>query len=283
MTTLYYCMGGGLGHITRFAAFCRHFAQRPALLTNCELVRSGRIRPAAGPVLMPDEADMIDCESFRNWISSALNCCRPERLIIDAFPGGILGELCDLPALKNISCIYLARILDLQAYRRRVNGALPQFSKIYRIERLGDEQKQWLQTLQAPVEDLVLPYPAAALSDYNANVVLPENCWLIIHSGGCEELEQLWQFASQTAEIEGLKPNFAMASPGSRPEFLPVTAVHYDLYPADKLISQAARVFSAAGFNIMQQMKNQRHKHHALPMPRALDDQFLRCRFANQR
>ncbi|PKL46546.1 MAG: hypothetical protein CVV42_16075 [Candidatus Riflebacteria bacterium HGW-Riflebacteria-2] len=283
MTTLYYCMGGGLGHITRFAAFCRYFAIKPALMTNCELVRSGRIIPEAGPVLIPDEADNADIESFRIWISKMLNDYRPQTLIIDAFPGGILGELCDLPPLENTEYVYLARILDLPAYHSRLNGPLPQFAKIYRLEKLGEKQQKWLHTLHAPVENLVLPYPAADTADESESTRLPHNCWLIIHSGGNEELEQLWQFACQTAEIEGQKPEFAMASPGIRPEFLPTTVSHYDVYPADSLITQATRVFSAAGFNIMQQMQNYQKKHHVLPMPRALDDQFLRYRLTNHR
>jgi len=281
MTTAYYCMGGGLGHITRFSAFCRHFALRPALLTNCELVRSGVIEPDAGPILIPDEADNTDFDSFRTWISSAIERCRPDKLIIDAFPGGILGELCDLPALKGIECNYLARILDLSAYQSRLSGALPAFTKIYRVEQLGDKQKIWLQSLQAPIEELALPYQVQdKKSDY---IELPDNCWLIVHSGNTDELEQLWQLARQTAEIEEQTPAFAMVSPGRRPEFLPDTIAHYSLYPADDLIAQCTRVFSAAGFNIMQQMKNSSKKHHVLPMPRALDDQFLRCRLANQR
>ncbi len=283
MTTAYYCMGGGLGHITRFTAFCRHFSLRPALLTNCEMIRSGRIEPEAGPVLLPDEADSVDYDSFRIWVSNAISRCQPDRLIIDAFPGGILGELCELPALKNIECIYLARILDLPAYKDRLQGALPEFSKIYRIERLSNEQQQWLQALNAPIEELTLPHPSTASNPVYKITELPDNCWLIVHSGNADELEQLWLFARQTAEIERQTPAFAMVSPGSRPEFLPETVAHYDQYPADNLIAQCTRVFSAAGFNIMQQMQGSRKKHHVLPMPRALDDQFLRCRLADQR
>lgn len=283
MTTAYYCMGGGLGHITRFTAFCRYFTLRPALLTNCELVRSGMIEPDARPTMLPDEADSIDFDSFRTWVGSAIERIRPEALIVDAFPGGILGELCDLPALKHIGCIYLARILDLQAYRLRLSGTLPEFTKIYRIEQLGNEQNQWLKTMRAPVEDLMLPYPSASAHGKSENTELPDNCWLIVHSGNADELEQLWQFARQTAEIEGQTPTFAMVSQGSRPEFLPANIAHYSRYPADELIAQCTRLFSAAGFNIMQQMKDSSNKHHVLPMPRALDDQFLRCRLANQR
>lgn len=281
MTTLYYCMGGGLGHITRFIAWCRHFAIRPALITNCRQISSGRISVDADPIMIPDEADTADITSFTAWITEAIAACQPTQMVIDSFPGGILGELCDLEQLQGINCTYLARILDLPAYYRRLSGNLPKFTKVWRLEKLDDAQEKWLAGLGAPIDTLTLPYRLASGPDAAESTdlsELPANYWLIVHSGDLEELEQLWHFARQTSEIEGVNPEFAMVSPGCRPNFLPLRVRHYDVYPADHLIMSAERVFSAAGFNIMQQMKFHTARHQVLPMPRALDDQFLRCR-----
>ncbi len=281
MRVLYYCIGGGLGHITRFIAWCRYFSIKPALITNCEQVRSGRISVDANPIMTPDEADMANFNSFTAWVKEAITDCRPTKMVIDSFPGGILGELCDLEQLQDISCTYLARILDLPAYYQRLRGNLPKFTKIWRLEKLDAAQENWLASLGAPIETLTLPYSLTTELDATENIdlsELPANHWLIVHSGDREELEQLWHFARQTAEIEGVTPEFVMVSPGCRPDFLPWQVRHYDIYPADHLIMRAARVFSAAGFNIMQQMKFCAARHHVLPIPRALDDQFLRCR-----
>lgn len=283
MTSLYYCMGGGLGHITRFIAFCRHFAERPALITNCQQVQDGRIKVDAEPVLIPGNSDCCSLDSFVRWVENAIERCRPKRLIVDAFPGGILGELCEQQRYSDLEFIYLARILDLPAYRQRLTMPLPKFTRIYRLEPLGADQENWLQSLDVPVESLTLPYhrpERAKHAHTEPDILLPDNCWLIIHSGNLDELEQLWLFAQQTAQLENANPAFVMVSPGTKPEFLPADVTHFDIYPANDLLQQANRVFSAAGFNIMQQMRQNPIKHHVLPMPRALDDQFLRYRLS---
>lgn len=268
-------MGGGLGHITRFAAFCRTFNIRPTLLTNCEQVRSGRITVPAEQVIMPELAETANTADFAAWVASAIDLCRPDKLIIDAFPGGIIGELCSLEQLKDIECSYIARILDLPAYQKRLCGNLPRLKKIYRVEKLGEDHERFLKSLNAPIENLALRYESSTVTTEQ----LPDNCWLVVHSGNNEELLQLWLFARQTADIEDVRPRFAMVSPGPRPQFLPSEALHFDIYPADELLVHASRVFSAAGFNIMQQMRCFKGKHRVLPMNRALDDQFLRHQF----
>lgn len=268
-------MGGGLGHITRFTAFCRTFDIRPTLLTNCEHVRSGRITVPAERVITPEAVETANSADFAAWVASAIDSCRPDKLIIDAFPGGIIGELCGLEQLKDIECCYISRILDLPAYQKRLFGNLPQLKKIYRVEKLGEDHERFLKSLNAPIENLALRYD----SDATATEQLPDNCWLVIHSGNNEELLQLWLFARQTADIENVWPRLAMVSPGPRPQFLPSEALHFDIYPADELLVQANRVFSAAGFNIMQQMRCFKTKHRVMPMTRALDNQFLRHQF----
>ncbi|MBU1108551.1 MAG: hypothetical protein KKB51_17885 [Candidatus Riflebacteria bacterium] len=272
---LYYCMGGGFGHITRFTAFCRQHRIRPALITNCEQVISGKIAVDAERILMPDTKHTASKESLMTWVGEAISSCRPEKLLVDAFPGGVLGELCSLDQLQNIECEYLARILDIPTYQKRLSGNLPKFSKIHRLEKLSNDHENWLENMQAPIENTDLHYDSGQLRKPQ----LPANCWLIIHSGNNDELEQLWLFARQTADIEMATAEFAMVSPGQRPDFLPPEVAHFDIYPADALFQQASRVFSAAGFNIMKQMQQCPTKHHVLPMPRVLDDQFLRHRF----
>ncbi|OGK07757.1 MAG: hypothetical protein A2W80_06205 [Candidatus Riflebacteria bacterium GWC2_50_8] len=224
---------------------------------------------------MPESSGTTNTADFAAWVASAIDRCRPDKLIIDAFPGGIIGELCGLEQLKDIECSYIARILDLPAYQKRLCGNLPRIKKIYRVEKLGEDHERFLNSLNAPIENLALRYD----SDATATVQLPDNCWLVVHSGNNEELLQLWLFARQTADIENVRPRLAMVSPGPRPQFLPPEALHFAIYPADELLVQAGRVFSAAGFNIMQQMRCFKAKHRVLPMKRALDNQFLRHQF----
>lgn len=278
MRTLYYCMGGGLGHITRFAAFCNTTGLQPLLVTNCEAVRSGRIKVSSEQTFFPDQQEQHDQGLLRIWIEKILKETRCERFIIDSFPAGILGELSNLKALNSLHCEYLARILKLPAYLKRVSGNLPAFAKTYLLETLLPQQYQMLE--KSDVINIDLNDPDLT-EETPFHEPLPESFWLIIHSGNHEELKQLWLYATQTAELEKAKPDMLMISPGRRPDFLPESCRHFDVYPARQLLNKAKRVFSAAGFNIMRQMRRVATKHHVLPFNRALDDQFFRA--ANQR
>lgn len=286
MTVLYYCMGGGLGHITRFNAFCHTTQTQPVLLTNCAAEITGQIKTFSGRCLFPDARDLSDKASLGKWLQKVLQTEKPRKLIVDAFPGGILGELGALPELRDLECEYLARILNINRYLPRINGILPKFSQIFRLEKLHDDHENLLNSLSATVSDLTLVDPPAIRSEgaelEGIAKMLPKKFWAIIHSGNDDEIEQLWQYARQTAELEGVNPGFVVVSPGAKPSFLPTSAMHFNIYPADLVMMRATRLFSAAGFNIMrqirhiQQIKHRKIRHEILPFPRALDDQFFR-------
>lgn len=269
---LYYCLGGGYGHLTRYLAFCHSFSITPELITaNSDFIAGARL-PSAIKVHVPDQTDIADQQSFSRWLEKLILEKRPRKFFIDAFPGGILGELCDLDALNATKCIYLARLLKWPDYQRRISGKLPGFSQIWRLETLTPEHQQFVESCNCPVKDIELIDPVCEeISD------LPAQFWLVIHSVAGEELEQLWHFALETAQISECRPFFIVVSPGKRPSYLPPDVLHLDVYPASSLIRKAEKVFSAAGFNICRQMATMRKKHHLLPMARSLDDQFLRA------
>lgn len=277
MTTLYYCMGGGLGHITRFVAFCHTTSINPVLLTNCKAVKTGMIKTPASRVIFPDDSDQLNQENLRNWIKIILQKEKPKKLIIDAFPGGILGELCNINELQYIECQYLARILDLKQYCRRIDSNLPRFSTIYRLETLHDEHENFLNSMSLTPRNLTLVDPPMPASETSL-MLPPKAFWAIIHSGTEEEILQLWQFARQTAECENTNPELLFVTPGAKPSCLTSEVRHLSVYPAHTVINRAERVFSAAGFNIMRQMRNYRARHAVMPFKRALDDQFFRAR-----
>ena len=222
--------------------------------------------------------------ALRNWVSNKLKEIKPDKLIIDAFPGGILGELTDLPELNQVKEIeYIARILKIDSYQKRLNGNLPTFTKIWEAEELGQNQKMFLvkhsKNQNIPIAPLKLVYPS---SDADSSISLPSNCWLIIHSGNQEELQSLYDYAQDTALLENTSPNFAVVGQIQKPDFLPSNIPYYSVFPVTTLLEKASKVISGAGFNIMQQMSNMKEKHLVLPFERALDDQFLRVKLYNQ-
>ena len=217
-------------------------------------------------------------DELKYWVRQHIKEIKPDRLIVDAFPGGILGELTDLPELSNIKQIeYIARILKTDVYKKRINDNLPKFTKIWQIEELGKEQNLFIEKLvvanNASITKLKLNYPVSVV---DSSVILPPNCWLIVHSGSEIELQELFNYAQDTAMLENMSPNFVVIGQIQRPEFLPDDIPYYSIYPVTSLLEKADKIISGAGFNIMQQMSEMKEKHLVIPFERALDDQFLR-------
>ncbi|MBP5469410.1 MAG: hypothetical protein J6Z11_09210 [Candidatus Riflebacteria bacterium] len=283
-TILYYCLGGGLGHITRFTAFCHTLAIKPILITLQNDYLSNILSRFASNFFILPEKLVSDKAGLKDWILNIIKQTNPQKIIIDAFPGGILGELSNCKReLDNIEIEYIARILKLDTYQKRLESELPRINKIWQVEELGYEQKLWLnnlaQTNNIRINMLKLEYP-----DFNvdSNILLPQNTWLIIHSGSDLELQELYEFARDTALLEKINPNYVIIGQKPKPKFLPKDFPYYKVYPVTNLLKKASRVISGAGFNIIQQMNIQKEKHIVLPFYRALDDQHLRLKLRSE-
>ena len=128
--------------------------------------------------------------------------------------------------------------------------------------------------MSSAVEPLILE-PFVADSETAPPVSAP--FWLITHSEPMEEVLELLAHARAAAHIEGATPSFVVATgcdvdtPGAQ------VLRNVD---ACTLYASASRIFSAAGFNTMQETKAWRARHYFIPMPRRLDDQFERARRA---
>ena len=247
-------------------------------MTALPKASENNIQTFAQKTLLFSSESVNNKSALKNWICKQIEEIKPDKLVIDAFPGGILGELTDLKELKQIKNIeYIARILKTEIYQKRLEGKLPSFSRIWKIEELGKSQSLYLEKLSQvnniSVTNLKLNYP---FSDADSSIHLPPNCWLIIHSGNLEELQNLYDYAQDVALLENTSPNFAVIGQIPKPDFLPSHIPYYSVYPVTSLLEKAGKVISGAGFNIMQQMSNMKEKHIVLPFERALDDQFLR-------
>lgn len=277
MKILYYCMGGGLGHVTRFLAFCHTQNIRPILLTAVDIEKICQIEiPAEKIIVMPREL-AENRVAFTDWVHQQFRNEKPDKLIVDSFPGGIMGELCGFDCLKSVDCEYIVRILKLDVYSRRLRGELPAFSRFWQVEKLGKQQDQWLKDYAefcgASVAELELEYPEA---EENSDLAIDNDFWLIIHSGNEDELRVLFEKAQKVAKNEGITPKYVVVGQCTRPDYLPAEVKYCSIYPANSLLKQADKVFSGAGFNLMTQMKSMRYKHICMPFHRALDDQHLR-------
>jgi hypothetical protein len=248
-----YAQGGGLGHLTRIRAYLHTVhADEPATILS----------------VSPFTADPRVLGPHRLLPAAALPDLRPSMLVVDAFPAGLDGELRASSVPPGARTVHLARLLRWDAYRRVLPPDPIRFDEVHALEPLDDAHAAFL----GPATPLPLTDPPAAADAADA----ADGSWLIVHSGPSDEINDLLGYARDCAEAEGHRPRLVLLAP-HRPPDLPPDVVHAGPYPAWPLFARAARVISAAGFNVVRQMAPWRSKHLMLPFPRRWDDQFTRA------
>lgn len=221
---LYYAIGGGLGHLAR----ARRVLTRLGLRDRAVILTAAEEHRITGGIPTVTSADFTSCE----------------RIIVDAFPCGLLGELRDV----NVPMDYVARLLRWDAYAEATGAVMPHFETTYVVEPLTHE----IDSDQ--VIDLDLSEPP--------DVAEEEDFWLVAHTGDDDEVRHLVDYAHEVQSIEGIDAPIVVAR---------------RTFPLAPMLARAARIVSAAGFNIMLETEPWRHKHHVVPLPRRFDDQFTRA------
>jgi len=230
----YYAVGGGLGHMTRARRVLDALG-----IDDAAIVASAKPNPRV---------------TGRYPVVDSLSSLRPERIIVDAFPLGLFGELAGI----DVPMDYVARLLRWDEYRRCVPGPLPRFGTMYVVEEI---------THNVPCERIVdlecgghAAAPTAAAS--------PPHSTLVVHSGPEAEVRELIAYAEELQKIENDDGEIVVISQ---------CGIGLDIVPASALFAGAKRIISAAGFNVMLETEPYRDKHHVVPMPRRFDDQFARA------
>jgi predicted glycosyltransferase len=241
---VYYAVGGGLGHLTRGLRVIEKLGLQDAVIVTASPYAE---RVCRSFLRVPAHLEH-DREAHRAWLREL----GAERLIADTFPGGIQGELCGLDV--PIDCV--ARLLRWDAYRAAVPFALPEIGTTYVVEEpivplsAGAGRGGYVQL------DLSLPL---------VEPVEEEPYWLIVHSGPEEEVRELVAYADELRALAARKPERV------------IVASNADVWPASTLFPAAAKIITAAGFNVMLETEQWRAKHVAVPFARRFDDQFLRA------
>jgi len=263
---LYYAVGGGLGHLTRGRRVLEVLGleERAAFVTASPYARDARVTGGIPVIEVPPNLERTPAE-HRAWLRDLVRERGAERLIADAFPAGIQGELSGLP----IAMDHVARILRLDEYRQAVTGEMPRFETTWIVEELAPEHEAFVrgQSERVMVLDLT-PAPKAP--------VAMDAFWLVVHSGPEEEVTELVEYTANLRDLAADRPERVLvASPCHVP--LPDGFELTDEYPVAHLFPRAARIISAAGFNVMCETAAWAGKHHVVPFPRRFDDQYLRA------
>lgn len=273
---LYYAVGGGLGHLTRASAII-HYLQIPK--TKVQILTAS---PFASlyfsdlPILTLPKHLQNNPEFYEIWLQQQCRKYNFSEIWIDSFPCGILGELHCLQKF-DLQATYFARILDWNNYKGLVKHQA-KFQKIWLLESLEEEHQDFIESLGTDVESFTFSYPEIEIK----SSLFDENDWLIVHSEPAEEVAELLAYAYEQAEMERQNPRFCVISPVKELDTI-IPYTHFDLYPAYPYFSQAGRIFTACGFNSMQQTKCFAQKHHFLPFRRRFDNQFLRAKSRRKR
>ena len=279
---VYYAVGGGLGHLVRARAFLftTEITGEVVVLSSSDDKIARKILADHQIVKIPDELNGRR-EALRRWLIDWLTGLKPDTLIIDAFPAGILGEFSGLSFEKDLELQHVARLLKWDRYYPVTDGHLPHFSKIWVVEPLASEQSVFLQRYAEETTKLSLQDPPESPDESGPEALAlflasDRPLWLIVHSQPHEEIEELLGYAQEQALAEEASPHLILACPSPPPD-LPSSIHHLDIYPASSLFPLVDRIISACGFNLMRQTEAFADKHRFIPMLRRFDDQYLRA------
>lgn len=272
---LYYALGGGLGHLTRATAFLRQqgLADRAAIVSASAYQHDPRITAGIATLAVPDRLETSAAE-LRVWLRECIEREQPELVCVDCFPGGILGELCDFPELKDTRLWHVARLLRWPVYAESLQSSPPHYECSWRIEPLHPVQQAFLESHSDQIKDLAW---AAAAVEIDSSIAKADPYWLVLHSGPAAEVTELLAYALEMRAHETAPVRILVCSP-QPPLSLPDGCQSVDQYPATQLIHYADRVISAAGFNVLRDTAAVRDRLYVIPFPRRFDDQFERAR-----
>lgn len=275
---LYYAMGGGLGHLTRARAFLHTTGLdgEAALFTSSSFADDPRVTGGLPVVKVPAGLDG-DRGGLRALLGRTIAELGVRRLVVDAFPAGILGELAAFQAPPGVETWHVARLLHWDRYAAEHPSLLPRFERTFVLEELHEEHRRTLERTSGEVLALDLVDPTSAARE----PVEPAYA-LVVHSGPDDETADLVACARELLRASRSRARLVLASPARPEEPLPdVTWI--DRFPAASLFAAAERIVTAAGFNAVRQTEPFRAKRFLVPYPRRFDDQFARAARARGR
>ncbi|MDX2303153.1 MAG: hypothetical protein NW226_10150 [Microscillaceae bacterium] len=289
MMHLFYAAGGGLGHISRTTAFIQQLDLNPrkvCLLSNSTYAIVPFIPKDIQVIPLVPEI-IRDNRVYREFLLRLISEWNIQKVYLDAFPAGLMGEWNDFPPINQVEFCYLARILKWEVYEKQCLRRAPHFENTYLLEPITGEQRHFIEENSRFIIPFTLDYPKSDLTAAKVQRLKSlkkegRETWLIIHSEPEEEVEELFHYAQETARIQGKKPYFILSSQSHHSLDTTHTEVWEDIYPAYALFPWVDRIVSACGFNTIQQTRLFRDKHIFIPFHRKYDDQFLRARLVRE-
>ncbi|WP_157260916.1 hypothetical protein [Patulibacter minatonensis] len=269
---LVHALGGGLGHLARACRVVRALGleDRAVLLTASR--HAGDVRATGGlPVVAVDPAAAGDPAALLDLIAARA----PARIVVDAFPLGVAGELeglCSSGVAGGPRVDHVARRLRWDVYRPRFGAGRVRFGTTLVLEPLEPAHEAFLRDHS----DRMVPW-SPPVERHAPRRAHPGPHWLVVHSGPDEETLELVAHAREHQAAEGTDLPIVVLSP-TTPPGLPDDVLVRDELPAAPFLAAADRLVTAAGWNVLDESRPFRGRHHVVPFERALDDQPWRAR-----
>lgn len=270
---LFYVVGGGLGHLSRIAAFIftKSFNKNSCfILTNSPFAKKlfNKLN-----IITLASALAKNKTKLTGYIQKVIDNESWQDIYIDTFPFGILGELQKVN-FGSVSLHYIARYVKQHNYFAYAENCNLFFKKTYIVDFLSVEQEHFIKKFSKKTISLSLKYQInkpdkQTLKSFST----VKSNWLIVHSSPKEELAVLIEQAKDLARIQNSSPRLLVISQ----EVVEDKELKYlDYFPAYNLFPYADKIFTACGYNLMKQTQKFRNKHIGIPFLRKYDDQFLR-------
>ncbi|MDH5602929.1 MAG: hypothetical protein OEY51_03295 [Cyclobacteriaceae bacterium] len=271
--TLFYTLGGGWGHLRRVQVFIENegIIDYKVLTSNPLAERLFRKED----IIVCKNATVGELPDHMAFFHAVLGKYSITKLYVDVFPQGIMGELSMLSVPAGVSLYLLCRRLKWENYLKWIDQKSVQYDTAYILEPLEEAHDKYLQQHAREVLSYDLKYPEPGEVKDKSIIRKDRPLWLIVHGFNKEEVEALHRYALELALKEKEYPRLILIS-DRKVHMEGIEQLFY--FPAFDFFPYADRLFTACGYNIMQETKRYRDKQVTLPFPRKYDDQFWRKR-----
>lgn len=280
---LYYAMGGGLGHLVRAKKVLHALSVTDFKVITAHQNVPSPLFDSSQLLYIPEKWSktpqrvMATVEKWRDALDI-------NTILVDTFPDGILGELNLASQPSNVRKIHVARYVHWPKYQQFLMWK-NRFDTALVIDELHPEQSGYIHHHAKTVKALPLNKETGSQNSHTVIKKLKNSSaqplWVVVHSFSPIELRELISYAEETARIEKLSPHIVICTniPQHQvSDFADKKQFSYaNHYPASDFFPYADRIFTACGFNCMQETLDFTAKHQFLPFPRKYDDQFKRA------
>ncbi|WP_346882178.1 hypothetical protein [uncultured Algibacter sp.] len=266
---IFYVQGGGLGHLTRV----------DKLITTLNIKKGTVIiiTPSVFTNYFNDYqfVKLSWSEDLSDWIEQIENVIKSNpttTFYIDTFPSGIKGELISIySTFPYLKYIYIARVLKWETYLKAMpNQNNIVFSQTIVLEPLYDNHLDWIKTHSKTYLNLTLKSNSITPIPFIDTPYV-----MVVHSGGKADVLRVCNQA-----IDDYKADsnihiivFTQVDIQLKKETL---FINKNVFPVTQYYEDAIKIYTAAGFNSVQELRFFKDKHIIIPLKKLYDDQFFR-------